>query len=350
MSPANQGSWQVDKAVKPNQVKSAPYTSPQANEIVVKNYAVAINPADIAIQEQGDEIFPWLSYPTILGFDLAGEVVEVGSDASSRFKIGDRVIGAALGVLPEINSPSQGAFQNYTVVNANVAAKIPSNLDYAYACVLPVALATAASALFLKEYLGLQLPTIPAQQSTGKTVIIWGGSSSVGSNAIQLAVAAGYEVFTTASPKNHDYVKSLGASQAFDYKDEDVVKKIVTALKDKQVAGAIAIGMNSLEPCAHILNRTNGSKFLADIMSPTLTKPLPEELGITSKFVMGSDVRKNEVGEAVYGDFLEKALEYGKYIAAPDAEIVGHGLEQIQDAYEVLKKGVSAKKIVVTLQ
>ncbi|KAJ2956389.1 hypothetical protein NQZ79_g7780 [Umbelopsis isabellina] len=107
--------------------------------------------------------------------------------------------------------------------------------------------------------------------------------------------------------------------------------------------------MNSLEPCAHILNRTNGSKFVADVMAPFLAKPLPEELGITSKFVMGSDLRKNEVGEAVYGDFLEKALEYGRYIAAPDAEIVGHGLEQIQDAYEVFKKGVSAKKIVITL-
>ncbi|KAG2178179.1 hypothetical protein INT43_003432 [Umbelopsis isabellina] len=349
MSPTNQAAWQIDKAVKPSQVKSAPYTSPQANEIVVKNYAVAINPVDVGIQELGNKIFPWLSYPTILGVDLAGEVVEVGSDASSRFKVGDRVIGAALGALPEINSPAQGAFQNYTVVIANVAAKIPSHLDYAQACVLPLAVATAASALFLKEYLGLQLPTFPAQQPTGKTVVIWGGSSSVGSNAIQLAVAAGYEVLTTASPKNYDYVKSLGASQAFDYKDEDVVQEIITALKDKQVAGAIAIGLGSLESCAHIVNKTNGSKFVADVMSPTLTKPLPEDLGVTSKFVMGSDLRKNEVGEAVYGDFLEKALEYGKYVAAPDPEIAGHGLEQIQYAHEAFKKGVSAKKIVVTL-
>lgn len=349
MSPSNQGSWQVDKAVKPNQVRSAPYTSPKANEIVVKNYAVAINPVDVGIQESGNMIFPWLSYPTILGVDLAGEVVEVGSDASSRFKLGDRVIGAALGALPEINSPAQGAFQNYTVVNANVAAKIPSNLDYAKACVLPLSVATAASALFLKEYLGLQLPTIPTQQPTGKAVVIWGGSSSVGSNAIQLAVAAGYEVFTTSSPKNYDYVKSLGASQAFDYKDEDAVQRIVAAIGDKEVAGALAIGKDSLEPCAHILNKTNGSKFVADVMAPILTKPLPEELGVTSKFVMGSDLRKNEVGEAVYGDFLEKALESGKYIAAPEPEIAGHGLEKIQDAYEVFKKGVSAKKIVVTL-
>ncbi|KAH8556760.1 zinc-binding oxidoreductase CipB [Umbelopsis sp. PMI_123] len=348
MPPSNNGAWQVDKLVKPLQVKTSPYTSPRANEIVVKNHAVAINPVDTALQAKGDVLFTWLTYPTIFGCDLAGEVVEVGSEAS-RFKVGDRVIGISLGTLPDHNTPAEGAFQNYTVVLASVAAKIPSTLDYAHASVLPLGLGTAASGLFLKEYLDLQLPTEPAQPSTGKTVIIWGGSTSVGSNAIQLAVAAGYEVFSTASPRNFDYLKKLGASQVFDYKDENVVQKIIDALKDKTTAGAMAIGTGSLEPCANILSKTNGSKFVADVMAPTGPNPIPAELGVTSKFVWGSDLKKNEVGKAVFQDFLEKALETGKYIAAPDAEVVGHGLEHIQDAFEALTNGVSAKKIVVTL-
>ncbi|CAM0139050.1 hypothetical protein VKS41_003641 [Umbelopsis sp. WA50703] len=349
MSRTNIGAWQVDKVVKPLQVKPAPYTSPRANEIVVKNHAVAINPVDVGIQDKGDVIFDWLTYPTILGVDLAGEVVEVGSEASSRFKIGDRVIGVALGAMPDRNTHAEGAFQGYTVVLANMAAKIPSSLDYTNGCVLPLALATAAAGLFLKEYLNLQLPMVPAQKSTGKVVVIWGGSSSVGSNAIQLAVAAGYEAFSTASPRNFDYLKKLGASQVFDYKDENVVQKIIDALKGKEVAGALAIGMNSLEPCATILSKTSGSKFVADVMAPISTTPIPPELGVTSKFVLSSDLRNNEVGEAIYGAFLENALETGKYIAAPDPEVAGHGLEHIQDAYDIFNKGVSAKKIVVTL-
>lgn len=349
MSPSNNAAWLDQKLANPLSIKPAPYTSPRANEIVVKNHAVAINPVDAYIQARGDKIFDWITYPAIIGVDLAGEVVEVGTEALSRFKIGDRVLGAAMGTIPEYNNPAEGAFQNFSVVKANAASKIPSTLEYVNASVLPLCLATAATALFVGEYLGLQLPTEPAQPSTGKVLVVWGGSTSVGSNAIQLGVAAGYEVFTTASPKNFDYVKKLGASQAFDYKDEQVVEKMIDASKDKELAGAIAIGMNSLHPCATILSKSKGAKFVADVMNPSVTTPIPEELGVTSKFVFGSDLKNGPVGEAVFGDFLEKALESGNFVAAPDAEVVGHGLDKIQGAFETLMKGVSAKKIVVTL-
>ncbi|KAI9286151.1 zinc-binding oxidoreductase CipB [Umbelopsis sp. AD052] len=350
MSPSNNAAWLEEKLAKPMTIKSAPYTPPGANEIVVKNHAVAINPVDAYIQARGDVIFDWINYPTVIGVDLAGEVVEVGSEAASRFKVGDRVTGAGLGTIPERNTPVEGAFQNYTVVLDNMATKIPESLSYAQASVLPLCLATAATGLFVKEYLGLQLPTEPAQPSTGKTIVIWGGSTSVGSNAIQLAVAAGYEVFTTASPKNFDYVKILGASQAFDYNDENVVQEMIEALKDKELAGAVAIGMNSLHPCATILSKSKGAKFVADMMAPSVTTPIPEELGVSSKFVFGTNLKNDGVGKAVFHDFLEKALESGKFTAAPEAEIVGHGLESIQVGFDTLMKGVSAKKIVITLQ
>jgi NADPH:quinone reductase-like Zn-dependent oxidoreductase len=349
MSPSNNAAWLEEKLAKPLTIKPAPYTPPGAHEIVIKNHAVAINPVDAYIQLRGDVLFDWIKYPAIIGIDLAGEVVEVGSEASSRFKVGDRVVGAAMGTIPDRNTPVEGAFQNYTVVLANLAAKIPSNLDYAQASVLPLCLCTAATGLFVKDYLGLQLPTEPAQRSTGKTLVVWGGSTSVGSNAIQLAVAAGYEVFTTSSPNNFDYVKKLGASQAFDYKDENVVQKMIDALKDKELAGAMAIGMNSLHPCATILSKSNGAKFVADVMAPSVTTPIPEGLGVTSKFVFGSDLKNDNVGEAVFKDFLENALQSRKFVAAPDAEVVGHGLENIQVGFDTLLKGVSAKKIVITL-
>jgi NADPH:quinone reductase-like Zn-dependent oxidoreductase len=114
------------------------------------------------------------------------------------------------------NESSKGAIQAYTVLAAHMALPIPSTLSCESAAVLPLGLSTAAYGLFQKDYLALQYHSVPLNL-TGKALLVWRGSTSVGSNAIQLAVAAGYEVITTASPKNFDYVKKLGASQVFDY-------------------------------------------------------------------------------------------------------------------------------------
>jgi hypothetical protein len=131
----------------------------------------------------------------VIGSDSAGTVVSIGSGIS-RFKIGDRVVGQARGILKNRNSSAEGAFQSYTVLSEDMTSQIPDDLSFESAAVLPLGLSTAVSGLFLQDQLGLQLPTAPAKAPTGKTALIWGGSTSVGSNAIQLAVAAGYEVIT----------------------------------------------------------------------------------------------------------------------------------------------------------
>ncbi|KAI9731740.1 MAG: hypothetical protein M1834_004529 [Cirrosporium novae-zelandiae] len=339
--PSNTAAW-LTAAKAPLEVKSAPYTSPGENEVVIKNGAVAINPVDWAIQAVGTALFSWITYPTILGQDIAGEVVEVGS-AVSRFKIGDRVLGHALGIECR---PHVSAFQEYTVLQANLASPIPSTLSYENAAVLPLGLSTAASGLFQKDYLALQHPSVPPKP-TGKALLIWGGATSVGSNGIQLAVAAGYEVITTASPKNFDYVKKLGASQAFDYHSKTIVDELVAALNGKIVAGVFdSIGVNGVfETCADVLLKTKGNKFIATC------KPPPEKIpdGVSTKFIFGSSLKNNEVGDAIYANFLPKALAEGKYIVAPDPEVVGKGLEYIQAGFDLQKKGMSAKKVVISL-
>ena len=340
--PSNTAAWLSAQKARPLEVKSAPYTPPAENEVVIKNGALALNPVDHARQDLGDVLFAWTIYPCILGSDVAGEVAEVGSGVS-RFETGDRVTGLALGLTS--NKPADGAFQAYTVLPAHMASPIPSSLSYESASVLPLGISTAACGLFQKEYLGLQFPSAPPKPATGETVLIWGGSTSVGSNAIQLAVAAGYEVITTASPKNFDYVKKLGASQVFDYQGETVVANLVNAFKDKTSAGALAIGNGVADPCAEVLDKSNGKKFVA------LTNPPSNELpsGVGSKFIFGSDLKDNEVGPAIYEDFLPKALEDGSFVAAPDAKVVGKGLESIQGGLDLLKKGLSAKKYVISL-
>jgi len=158
-------------------VKATNYPSPGQNEIVVKNCAIAINPLDWLKQTTGDLMFSWIKYPFILGSDLAGEVVEVGKSVT-RFKIGDRVIGHAVGLDKRSNKSSECAFQEYTVIRTNLASPIPSSMPYENACVLPLGLSTAACAMFMKDFLALQYPTL-SPKPNGKTLLVWGGSGTV---------------------------------------------------------------------------------------------------------------------------------------------------------------------------
>ena len=106
------------------------------------------------------------------------------------------MVGQARGLLKGRNSAAESAFQEYTVLLEDMTAQIPDRVSFESAAVLPLGVSTAVAGLFQGNQLGLQLPAAPARKATGKTVLVWGGSTSVGSNAIQLAVAAGYEVIT----------------------------------------------------------------------------------------------------------------------------------------------------------
>ena len=240
-------------------------------------------------------------------------------------------------------------------------------MPYENAAVLPLALSTTACGLFQKDHLALQYPSANPK-TTGETLLVWGGSTSVGSNAIQLAVAAGYEVITTSSPRNFYYVKKLGASQVFDYNSKTVVEDVIEALRGKTIAGALAIGTGSAELCSDIVHACNGNKFVS-MASPSvsLEKPLPLLIlqflsssismqvktrmrHISKKSIFGSTLMDNEVSKVIYEDFLPKALADGHYVAAPEPAVVGKGLEYVQTGMDTQKQGVSAKKVVVSLR
>jgi NADPH:quinone reductase-like Zn-dependent oxidoreductase len=365
--PTNFAAWMLAPK-QPFQVKEAPYPEPGPHEVVVKNGAVAINPIDWVLQDQGTSMtFSWVKYPFIFGNDVAGEVVQIGSKVL-RFKVGDRVMGQALSTDRRVNNTSHGAFQLYTALLEGCTSPIPDNLSFESACVMPLGLATAAAGLFEENQLGLQHPQLDTEP-TGKTLLVWGGSSSVGCNSIQLAVAAGYEVFSTSSPKNFPLLKSLGASEVFEYKDPKVVEKIVNAMKDRESAGAIAIGENSIFHCLDVLGKCSGSKHIAMATYPIPSQPKRFALlqtifcfvtamisitiksrmrGIKTSFIYGS-VAHSPLGEAIYVNFLPEALATGSYKAAPEPLSTGKGLEAIQGALEAHKRDVSAKKIVVSL-
>jgi len=161
-----------------------------------------------------------------------------------------------------------GAFQQYVVVQRNAIAQLPSSIRTSVGVVLPLGISTASAGLFQKDYLNLPLPS-PEQppKPLNRVLLVWGGSSSVGSCAIQLAKAAGAIIITTASPKNFEYVKTLGAEEVFDYRAEDVEDQIVNWLQSKTVLGAFHArgGNGAVQTCARIVDRSQGKAIVVSV-------------------------------------------------------------------------------------
>lgn len=379
MGPENKAAWIPAKKVIPFKVGDAPYTSPGRGQVVIKTAAVAINPFDWVLQYIGPVLAGHLAYPFILGSDVAGKVVEVGPGVD-RFKVGDRVCGIASAIAKEANNPAEGAFQLYTVLRENMISPTPSHVTDEQASVLGLGLGTAAYGLFHPDYLALELPqaheTEEKKAAKQRTVIITGGSSSVGCNAVQLAMAAGYRVLSTSSPKNFDMVKKLGASEVFDYNSKTLVKDLLTAVEGHELRGAYTIGEGAVEACTAVMQKHDpkltrkfiavagaiipaeklttfvgkGTFLMSMIGGMIMLSSKQWTTGVKAKIIMVDGLIDSEsVVSKIYREFLPKALEDGRFIAAPPAVVVGHGLDKIQDALDTQRKGVSGRKLVVTL-
>ena len=366
---ANRAAILTEAKAHPVKVDDFPMPEAGPHQMIVKNHAVAFNPADAAIQTAGVLI---QQFPAILGEDLAGEIVSVGPDVT-RFKVGDRVVAMAADVKFTEPVPYLGSFQLYCRVNDDFAAKIPDNITTTEACVLPLCLCTAAASVLFKQNLALPYPELNPKP-TGTVVLIWGASSSVGSCAVQLALAGGCEVASTSSAQNMKYCSDLGAAYTFDYKSPTIVDDVVNALKGKKSAGVFCCvqDQESMRNSARIASKLGGNKFVATVLPPlpyfSMPEDLPEDVTMGwSEFHLDtrrnmwpsrtdivadscSDVRNDPCCAPMWEHWLTDALANGSMKCKPDPEVVGEGLEYIQEALDRMAKGVSAKKLVVKLQ
>ncbi|KAI0877192.1 oxidoreductase [Hypoxylon argillaceum] len=330
---------------KPFDVDEADSRFPDENEIVIKNAAVSINPIDALMQ---DGYVQNLTTPAVLGADVAGEVVEVGSQVN-RFSVGDRVMGHALRLATE--DDRHAAFQNYTVLWKNMACPIPPSLSYNDAATMPLGVSTAAAGLFQKTSLGLEPPVLyPPPRN--EWVIIAGAAGNVGSHGVRLASAAGYKVLGVVSPSTFDLVKKLGATDVVDYKSNDLAGVLARRLSGQKVAGAFdASGVESSNVAlANAVAKCQGKKVVSTVLDEY---PGKEPDGVTIAFILAIAIRGNAVGKMVWEDFLPDALATGKYfLPYPEALVFGKGLGEIQRAMdsEGKKKAPGGKKTVVTLQ
>ncbi|TCI48488.1 MULTISPECIES: zinc-binding dehydrogenase [unclassified Exiguobacterium] len=179
--------------------------TPGAGELLIKVEAVALNPVDYKVGTNGN---PNWAYPHILGVDLVGEVVEVGSS------IANIITGSRVAVHTSL--ANNGGFAEYAVVDARACAVVPQDVSDEAAAAILCAGMTAYEAVMQK-----------LNTRDKETILVHAGAGGVGGYAIQLAKKLGLKVFTTASPENFDWVTSLGADVAIDYNVEDVTERIM---------------------------------------------------------------------------------------------------------------------------
>ncbi|APA88457.1 NADP-dependent oxidoreductase [Paraburkholderia sprentiae WSM5005] len=179
----------------------AQIATPEAAEgqVLVRVHAAGINGIDWKIREgYVRDAFP-LQLPAVLGIELAG-VVEAVGPGTSRFHVGDRVMGPLGGI---------GAYTDLVPVNEANLCRTPDGLDDVHAAAIPVAAVSAWQSLY---HAG---PIHPGQR-----ILIHGAAGGLGGYAVQYARRAGAEVFATVATAHVEYARSLGADHVIDYQTE----------------------------------------------------------------------------------------------------------------------------------
>ncbi|MET7884732.1 NADP-dependent oxidoreductase [Streptomyces avermitilis] len=184
-------------------VRAGEMPDPQvgADDVLVRIHAASVNPLDLRLRDGDFKAFLPYRLPLVLGNDLAGVVVQVGS-AVTRFAVGDEVYARP-------DKDRIGTFAELIAVHQDDVATKPATLTMEEAASLPLVALTSWQALVER-----------AQTRPGQKVLIHAGSGGVGTIAVQLAKQLGAHVATTASTAKVDLMKELGADVVVDYKKQ----------------------------------------------------------------------------------------------------------------------------------
>lgn len=305
------------------------------NEILVQIHAVGLNPIDNKIPTGAFKPIIKLQLPVVMGSDLAGIVVEVGSRVT-RFKQGDAVFASIFDL-------GTGSLSEFAVVPERATAIKPENLDFVQAASIPMVGLTSWQALKVR-----------ADLMPGQKVFIPAGSGGIGSFAIQLAKHLGAKVATTTSTANIDLVKRLGADEVIDYKKQEFEE----VLRDYDVVlgtiegGIIEKSLQILRPNSRIVSlvgpldaafaSARGLNFLMKIVFGLMSlKIIRRAKKIDAKysflFVHADGQQLAEIG---------KLLEAGHIVPVIDKVFT---FDQTTEALAYLEQGRAKGKVVVQL-
>ena len=229
---------------------------PKSDEILVHNAAAAVNPVDWKIRNGLGEMFG-LRLPIVLGCEIAGAIEEVGSDVRD-FHMGAPVYGF-------ISLQRNGGYAEYTIAKSDEIAPKPESLDFDNVAAVAVGALTSWQAIF-----------DTANLQGGQRILITGASGGVGSMAVQLAKAKGAFVIATASGKNEEFVRSLGADEFVDYTREKFEERVreVNVVYD-------TVGGDTLERSFGTIRR--GGCLVTTVMPPSGEKA--KDFGVRASMI-----------------------------------------------------------------
>jgi NADPH:quinone reductase-like Zn-dependent oxidoreductase len=227
-----------------SQLMDVPAPTPRPRDILVEVHAAGLNPVDYKFRQGKLRAILRPKLPFVLGNELAGEVIAVGSDVK-RWRVGDRVFA-------RVAKDRGGAFAEQACVDEDHAAHMPRDLDFTAAAAVPLAGLTALQAL--RDELGVK---------PGQRVFISGGAGGVGTFAIQIAKWLGAHVTTTASKRGEALVRSLGCDEVIDYTTQDISKA-----GGRSDAGFDLIGGKTLEQMFEIMKPGTKIVSIAGVPEP----------------------------------------------------------------------------------
>ncbi|MES5048592.1 NAD(P)H-quinone oxidoreductase [Rhizobium nepotum] len=309
------------------QLSQAPLPKSAKGEILVKVEATGVNRPDVA-QRQGIYPPPKDASP-ILGLEIAGEVVALG-EGVTEFKPGDKVCALANG----------GGYAEYCTVPAGQALPFPRGYDAVKAAALPETFFTVWANLF--QMAGL---------TEGESVLIHGGTSGIGTTAIQLARAFGADVYATAgSAEKCEACVKLGAKRAINYRDEDFAAVIKAETDGKGVDVVLdMIGAAYFEKNITALAKDGCLSIIAFLGGAVAEKVNLAPIMVKRLTVTGSTMRPRTADEkrAIRDDLIEQVwplIESGK--VAPVINKV-FTLDEVVEAHRLMESSNHIGKIVM---
>jgi len=317
---------------------SVQYPLPGPTEICIRPRAVAINPLDWKKRDFGVMVESW---PTVLGLDAAGIIDSVGESVED-FKAGDEVFSLC-GM-----DNRKGAFQEIITVPSHFVAKKPASLTFEEAASLPICYLTAAAAINN----GLHIPLLhldPTGSSSLQSILVLGGSSSIGAGAIQLLRLAlpSATILTTSSAQHHAHLISLGATKCFERSAQDDTSAIKAASQSGSGVDAILDPVQAAASQPTIFTALNpaGPNLYSHVMTGQNVE-VPN--GVNSTVIYGGELFKVKGGMNAL-PFLAGLVESGKFKLPNRIEVVAIGFDGLEQGLNRSMKGVSGAKYVVSM-
>jgi len=312
--------------------------------ILIKVKAVALNPTDW--KHVDFQLKPGSS----VGCDFAGDIVQIGTEAEGKgFRVGDAVAGYIRGGALD---PDNGAFQEYVTTLPELVWRKPASLPYEDAAAMGgISLSTAVQALYHR----LNLPKPWAPATTPIPILIWAGSTAVGIFAIKIAKLSGLHIATTASPRNHQLLKDIGAEVVWDYKDPEAPKKIHEWAEQygglKHALDTIS-EKGSTKLAASAFGPQGGRVITLLPVDKNKEQPWPANVEPERTLIYSALDKQNEhdfAGIHEWYEHITALIEEGKLSSIPLKHWEG-GLEGLTGALDFLRQGkTSAEKLVAKL-